>query len=141
MVARILAVLFALFPALAIAQTAANPPVVAVATGTTGAVVATIPAKVGITNWLCGFEVSGSDGTANQRIDPVTVAGISGGSLIYRGIIAWFYAAGVVPPPPFVRTFNPCIPASAPNTAITVTTTADGTATAVNVQAYGFTSF
>jgi len=30
------------------------------------------------------------------------------------------------------------VPASAPNTAITVTTTADGTATAVDVNSWGF---
>jgi hypothetical protein len=34
--------------------------------------------------------------------------------------------------------FNPCLPASAPNTAITITTTADATATAVNVNAWGY---
>ena len=35
-------------------------------------------------------------------------------------------------------TFNPCIPASAANTAITVTTTANGTATAVDVNSWGY---
>ena len=36
------------------------------------------------------------------------------------------------------RTFNPCVPASAANTAITITTTADGTATAVAVNSHGY---
>jgi hypothetical protein len=35
-------------------------------------------------------------------------------------------------------TFTPCIPASAVNTAITITTTADANATAVNVNSSGF---
>ena len=34
--------------------------------------------------------------------------------------------------------FNPCIPASATNTAITITTTANGTATAVDVNSWGY---
>jgi H+/gluconate symporter-like permease len=34
--------------------------------------------------------------------------------------------------------FTPCVPASAINTAITVTTTANGTATAVDVNAWGY---
>lgn len=36
------------------------------------------------------------------------------------------------------QNFSPCIPASAQNEAITVTTTADGTATAVNVNSWGY---
>jgi hypothetical protein len=38
---------------------------------------------------------------------------------------------------PFTQTFNPCIAANAVNTAPTVTTTADGTASAVNVSMTG----
>jgi hypothetical protein len=34
--------------------------------------------------------------------------------------------------------FAPCVPASAVNTNITVTTTADGTATAVDVNSWGY---
>ena len=38
------------------------------------------------------------------------------------------------------KTFTPCLAASAPNTAITITTTAtaDGTATAVDVNSWGY---
>jgi hypothetical protein len=36
------------------------------------------------------------------------------------------------------RVFTPCIPSSTFNTAITITTTADGTATAVDVKSWGF---
>jgi hypothetical protein len=35
------------------------------------------------------------------------------------------------------QTFIPCIPASAANTSITITTTADGTATGVDVKSWG----
>jgi hypothetical protein len=36
------------------------------------------------------------------------------------------------------QNFSPCIPASAQNAAITVSTTADGTVTAVNVNSWGY---
>jgi hypothetical protein len=36
------------------------------------------------------------------------------------------------------QNFSPCIPAGAQNAAITVSTTGDGTATAVNVNSSGY---
>jgi hypothetical protein len=105
--------------------------VVSVATGSTGAVVATMAAVPGFKNWICGFDVSGIGGTA--LVSPVTVAGTLTGSLVYQ-LPALAAASGLV----FSKSFTPCLPASAQNTAITVTTTADGTATAVDVQAWGY---
>lgn len=99
----------------------------AIATGTTGAVTATLPAAAGKTTYICGFDISAA-GTAT--ISPITVTGVLGGTLTYQGI-----SAGSAP---FSVRFGPCVPASAVNTAINVVTTADGTATAVDVQAYGF---
>jgi hypothetical protein len=119
--------LLAFLPVVAMAQQW-NPPVVATAAGSTGAVVAAMPAVQSRTNWLCGFDVSAAGGTAT--ISPVTIAGTLTGNLVYQGI-----SAGGLP---FVVRFNPCLPASAQNSAISVTTTADGTASAVDVQAYGF---
>lgn len=121
----------------AFAQTPANPPVVAVAAGTTGAVVATMAANANWKNWICGFDVSGT-GASAAAMSPITVAGTQGGSLVYQGVNGGTAAAPVAP---FIVRFNPCVPASAVNTAITVTTTAAalGAGAAVDVQAYGFT--
>ena len=103
----------------------------AIASGTTGAVVATLATIPGKTTWLCGFDVSAIGGTA--AVGPVTVTGLIGGTFTYQLTSA---AAGVT----LGRTFTPCIPASAQNTTIVITTTADGTASAVNVQAWGYVS-
>jgi hypothetical protein len=100
----------------------------AIATGSTGIVTATLPGGAGDTTYLCGFDISAAGGTAT--ISPITVTGLLGGTFTYQGI-----SAGAVP---FSKAFWPCIPASNSNTSISVSTTADGTATAVNVQAWGF---
>lgn len=107
----------------------ASTPVGAVATGTTGSVVATIAATALVTNYLCEFDISAIGGTA--AIGPVTVAGLTGGTRTYQFSSS---AAGVN----FSKSFNPCIPASAVNTAIIITTTADGTATAVDINSSGY---
>lgn len=100
----------------------------AAATGTTSAVTATLAAAAAKTTYICGFAVSAAGGTAT--VSPVTVGGLLGGTFTYQGV-----SAGG---PSFQQVFKPCLPASNANTAITVNTTADGTATAVNVQAFGF---
>lgn len=99
------------------------------ATGTTGAVVGTLAAAAGKTTYVCGFDVTAVGGTA--QVGPITVAGLVGGSATYYLASA---VAGTVLP---VR-YAPCIPGSAVNTAITVTTTADGTASAVTVNSWGY---
>jgi hypothetical protein len=100
------------------------------ATGTTGAVVGTLAAASGKTTYICGFDVSAIGGTA--AIGPITIAGMVGSSMVYQGSSS--AAGGIVAG----KTFTPCIPASATNTAITITTTADGTATAVDVNSWGY---
>jgi hypothetical protein len=102
--------------------------IAAVGTGTTGAVTATLAGVVGRVNYLCGFDISATGGSAT--ISPISVTGLLGGTFTYQGI-----SAGGAP---FQHAFNPCVPASAANTAIAVSTTANGTATAVNVNAWGF---
>lgn len=109
-------------------QNSLGTAVVGINSGTTGAVTATLSGVQSKTTYICGFDISAAGGTAT--LSPVTIAGLLGGTFTYQGI-----SAGGVP---FVRTFSPCIPASAQNTAITVNTTADGTATAVDVQAWGY---
>jgi hypothetical protein len=109
--------------------TTSPTPITANSTGSTGAVVGTMAATASVTNFLCGFDVSAVGGTA--AVGPITVAGLIGSSMVFQLTST---AGGVTLP----VIFNPCIPASAANTAITVTTTADGTATAVDVNAWGY---
>ena len=105
----------------------ASMAVTAAVSGTTAAVTATLPGAVGKITFLSGFSVSAA-GTGT--ISPITVSGIVGGPFVYQGI-----SAGGAP---FVHAFSPGVPAANVNTPITVTTTADGTATAVNVNVWGF---
>lgn len=104
-------------------------PLTSGASGTTGAVVATLAAATGLTNYISGFDVSATGGTA--AVGPIVVAGLKGGSFTYQMFSS---ATGAN----LSIRYNPPIPASATNTAITVTTTADATASAVNVNAWGF---
>jgi hypothetical protein len=99
------------------------------AAGTTGAVVGTLTATSTTTAYISGFTVSAIGGVA--AVGPITVAGLAGGSQIYQmNSTATGNTLSV--------NFAGSIPASAVNTNITVTTTADGTATAVNVNSWGF---
>lgn len=97
--------------------------------GTTGAVVGTLAGATGKTTYICGFNVSAIGGTA--AVGPITIAGLITASMVYQ--MASTAAGNTVG-----QTFIPCVPASATNTAITITTTADGTASAVNVNSWGF---
>lgn len=97
--------------------------------GTTGAVVGTLAAAAAKTTYICGFDVSAIGGTA--AVGPITVAGLVGSSMVYQFSSSASGATLTVP-------FTPCIPASATNTAITITTTADGSASAVDVNAWGY---
>lgn len=102
--------------------------ITAIATGTTGAVTATLAATSNKTTYICGFDVSAAGGSAT--VSPITVNGLLGGGFTYQGV-----SSGGAP---FQHAFSPCIAASGANTSITISTTADGTATAVDVQAWGF---
>lgn len=107
----------------------ASTPITGNAAGTTGAVVGTLAAASGKTTYICGFDVSAIGGTAS--VGPITVAGIKTSSMVYQLASS---ATGIT----LNKTYTPCIPANAANTAITITTTADGTATAVNVNSWGY---
>jgi hypothetical protein len=105
-------------------------PVANSGTGSTGVVSAGLPAVTGLTNYICGFDVSAIGGTA--AVGPISVTNLSGGiSMTYELASA---VAGVTLP----RLYTPCIPAMATSTAISVVTTADGTASAVAVNIWGF---
>jgi hypothetical protein len=108
---------------------AASTPVAGNASGTTGAVVGTLAGTIGKTTYLCDFDVAAIGGTA--AIGPITVTGLAGGTKTYQMTSS---ATGSL----LSKSFSPCIPASAANTAIVITTTADGTATTVNVNSDGY---
>ena len=106
--------------------------VTASATGTTGAVTASLPALSGKSNYLCGFTVT-SAGTTTPALFPVTITGTTSGTLTFE-----YWATGAAQGA-LERTFTPCIVSSGSNTAITVNVPALGTGTAgVAVTANGF---
>lgn len=101
------------------------------ATGTTGAVSATLPAIQGQYEYFCLLKISTIGGTAT--ISPITLSGLQGGNFIIQGVNS-SVAGNTYEPVPLVQ----CLRAATPNTAITATTTADGTATSVNVYISGY---
>lgn len=110
------------------AVTIAPTPVGAVAVGTTGAVVATYAATANVTNFLCEYNVSV---IGSAVAGTVTIAGLNGGT---RVVNLTAVAAGSF----LKESFSPCIPASAANTAITITSSAFTAATANDVNSSGY---
>lgn len=96
---------------------------------------ATIPAVVGKTAYITGFDINGAGATAALVVNP-TVAGIISGTRTFAyGAVA---GAGLMNAPLSVR-FCPPIPAAALNQAITVSCPALGAGNVNNcVNAYGF---
>lgn len=103
---------------------------VANATGT-----ATIPAVAGKTAFISGFDITGSGATAASVVSP-TVAGLLGGTATYTLAVV----AGVSLPNPVISIkFDPPLPASGVNVAITVSCPALGAGSTNNtVNAYGY---
>jgi hypothetical protein len=113
-------------------------PVTASATGTTGAITATLPAVAGKTTYICGFQFMGTNATAANPATNVTITGTIGGTLnfAYPTLAA---GAAIANTPPVGEVFTPCIQASAINTAIVVNGPALGAgATLTTVSAWGF---
>ena len=100
--------------------------VVGAGTGTTGAVTATLAGVTGKTTYICGVQVSSTGSGASA----VTVTPLG------TGVATFTYQ--LTAPGNFSMLYNPCVPANAQNTAITVTSGANGTATAVDVNAWGY---
>ncbi len=100
------------------------------ANGTTGAVSASLPATANKTNFICGVYFS-ARATTTTQVGPVTLTGLIGGVTF-----TFEETSGALDALP--KTFNPCLPANATNTAIVLTTTADASATAVSVNMWGF---
>lgn len=111
-------------------------PVTAHNTGTTGAVAATLLAVPGATNYVCGLSVSPGSATSAITLTEV-LSGILGGSMTWA-VGAPVTAAGTTGAT-FTQNFNPCIPASAVNTAIAITSSALGTGGTNNdAQIWGY---
>lgn len=106
-------------------------PLTATATGTTAATVATLAGTSGKTTFICGFTISADATTAVAGA--ATVVGTISGSLNYIQNVGAATAAGVL-----TQTFNPCIPASATNTPIVITSAAAGIAGNTSVNGWGY---
>jgi len=111
-------------------------PITASAVGTTASIVATLPGVANQTTYITGLcvTINNPSGAVDAT---VTVAGTISGSLVY-GVHGLAAAATTPQPPPLVVPFTTPIPASAANTAITITLSALGTGGIGQVNAYGF---
>lgn len=100
-----------------------------------GSAAAALPAVASKTNYCTGIQVTASGATTGLPVT-VTLAGILGGTLSFT----FTFPAGVlVPATPLNIQFHAPIPASAVNTAITLTVPAGGagnTNTTANIQGY-----
>lgn len=99
------------------------------------AATATLAAAAGATNYITGFTCTATGSTAAAVVN-VTVAGLIGGTATFTFL---FPAGATVLATPLLVTFPTPIPASAANTAITVTLPAGGAGnTNASVNVFGF---
>jgi hypothetical protein len=113
-------------------------PVTATATGTTGAIAATIAATAGKTAYICGFYYTGTNATAANTATSVTVTGVVGGTMTF-GFPTLAAAATVPNSIPIDEAFLPCIAATTANSAIAVNGPALGAgATLSTATAWGY---
>lgn len=106
-------------------------PITATGIGTTAATSATLTAVAAKTTYICGFTITADATSAIAAA--ATVTGTISGSLNYIQNVGAATAAGIL-----TQTFYPCIPASAVNTNIVITSAAAGLAGNTNVNAWGF---
>jgi hypothetical protein len=106
-------------------------PIAASTLGTTSATTATLPAVAGKTTYLCGFNVSAVATAANGTTLDVT--GTIGGGLFFNQNIGASPASAITS-----QTFQPCVPASAPNTSIAIIGGPAGIGGVQSVNGWGF---
>jgi len=111
-------------------------PITNSATGTTAAITATLAGVANKTTYITGLVVTTNNPTAATN-STVTVAGTVSGSLVY-GLNTEIAAAATPQPAPLVIQFSSPIPASAVNTAISVTLSALGAGGVGQVNVTGF---
>ena len=113
-------------------------PITAVFTGAdTASATATLAATAGVTNYICGFNITGLGATAATIVSP-TLSGVeSGNTFTYTGAFTFSLGAAVADAP-VSFTFSPCQAANAVNTAIVVTVpgAAGNTNLSINVSGY-----
>jgi hypothetical protein len=122
-------------------------PVTNVFSGSTGAApgTATIPALPGRIGYICGFQVNGLGSTAGGGVT-VTVGPLIGtatqgptGQVPNSFSYQYVYAASPTGlNTPLSDSYPPCLPASAPNTAITVTVPLSAGNTNTNIDVRGY---
>ena len=97
--------------------------------------IAAMPAVAGKTNYLTGFMVTAAGSTAGLVVN-ITITGLLGGTIT----LTFVFPAGVlIGATPIIYSLPFPLPASAPNTAITLTLPAGGlgnTNAAVNIQGF-----
>lgn len=99
--------------------------------GSTAAVTGTLTPASTATAYVCGFSFSAIGGTANPG--PLVLSGVLGGPFTYQ-----LAPNSATIGQNFFQPFSPCLPASAVNTPIVVTTTAAAGATATDVNMWGY---
>src|SRR5271170_1146404 len=99
-----------------------------ISSGTTGAVTGTMPGVTTLTNYLCSIDI---EANGSGVVSPLTVTGIFSGSIQLFAVIT--------APTSYQKTWTPCLPAHSAGSSIQITTTADATASAVEVIVSGFT--
>lgn len=130
---------FGLWMAFALGQPVSAPgpfggiPVTVTATGTTAATAATLPAVATRVTYLCGFSIRANATAA--ATGNATVAGTVTGTLNFTQWTAPLASGiGILEPP----LGGMCIPASAINTGIVITSAAPGSGGTVSVTAWGY---
>lgn len=100
-----------------------------------GVAAATLPAATGKVTYICGFAITSTGSTAAAVVAP-TVTSVIGGTMTF----AYASVAGAtLSNQPLVPAFNPCLPATAPNTTIVVSMPSLGAGnTNATVNAWGY---
>lgn len=101
--------------------------------GTTAATPVAMPAVSAKTNFVCGFRIESQ--ATSTATGAYTMAGILGGTMTGLMTTPAAPAPGIGQ---ITQNFTPCLPASAVNTAITLTSAAPGTGGLVQLWIWGF---
>lgn len=108
-------------------------PVTGSGSGTTAAVTATLPGVASKTTYICGYSVSQTNPTAATATS-ITITGTITATMTF-GAPTLAAAATTMHPSPIIQNFFPCIPASAQNTSLVVTSPALGAGATLNTAA------
>jgi hypothetical protein len=109
-----------------------STPYTASATGTTAATAATLAGAASVTTYICGFSIR-ANATAAATGNAVVSGTISGSLNFTQWTAPLASGLGVTE-----MIFSPCVPASAANTSIVVTSAAPGSGGTVSVSAWGY---